>query len=395
MARDKTDRKKKSRRGSKKDKRRFQGGKLRERLKKGQERSRGRSKNIFIDGVDIKTWRPKDGPHIVDIIPYNAGKYDPLVEKGDDTYGFEYWVHNNVGPNNAWFMCPSEMFNKPCPVCEHRTKLRDEGAKDDVWKPLFPKRRNIYNIICYDRGEEDKGVMIWDVSFHYFEKPIMALSKKPGRGGKKSKDVDFADPYDKGKSINFTIEPAKSKNDYPEFLGHSFDDRDYEIDDDILDAATKIDEIVHRPDYEELEVAFFGEDKPSDEKSDTRRGKKKDKDKKVDLEELVDDVDDMDDMDDLEDFIEEHKLDVKIKSKDDEDDVKEKITEALKEKYGDDSGGGNDDEPTKKDIKKMDYDDLEGLVKEKELDIDMDDFDDDDDDDLKDLRKEVIDELDL
>jgi len=51
-----------------------------------------------------------------------------------------------------------------------------------------------------------------------------------------------------------------------------------------------------------------------------------------DLEELIDAIKEFDDMDDLEDFIEEHDLDIKIKKKDDEDDVKEKITEALEKK---------------------------------------------------------------
>jgi len=385
----------KSRRNKKKDKRKFQSSKLKERLKKGQERSSGRQKNIFSEGQDIATWRPKDGSHIIDIIPYYAGKYDSIVGEGDPTYSYEYWVHKNVGPNDSWYLCNTEMFNKPCPICEHRQKLREDGADEEVWKKLFPKRRNLYNVMCFDRGEEDKGVRVWDASFHYFEKHVMALSKKPGRGGKADKSIDFADPYE-GKSINFTIEPAKGKDDFPKFLGHAFDDRDYEIDDDILDDAVILDEITHRPTYDEVSLAYWGESGPDKKREKKKRDVDEDEpDNK--LEELVDEVDDMDDMDDLEDFIEEHDLDVKIKKKDDEDDVKEKIGKALAEKYPekDDDDDSDDDDITKKDIKKMDFQDLDDLIDDKDLDIDIDNFDDDDDDDLKKLRKEVIQELDL
>ncbi|GAH12103.1 unnamed protein product, partial [marine sediment metagenome] len=142
------------------------------------------------DELDIPIWRPKDGSHIVDVIPYDAGEYDPLVDAGDPTYTYEYWVHTNVGANNSMFLCPTEMFNDPCPICEHRQKLKEDGADDEVWSKLFPKRRNLYNIVCYDRGESDKGIQVWDVSFHYFEKLVMAISKKQDRRGGKPKTVN-------------------------------------------------------------------------------------------------------------------------------------------------------------------------------------------------------------
>lgn len=374
------------RKDKKKSKRKFQSDKLKERLKKGQERSAGRQKSVFKDTEEVPIWRPKDGAHILDIIPYLAGKHDPIVDPGDPTYSYEYWVHTNVGPNNSWFLCLSEMFNKPCPICEHRQKLREEGADEDIWKSLFPKRRNLYNIVCYDRGEEEKGIRVWDVSFHYFEKFIMALSKKPGRGGKASRSIDFADPY-KGKSINFNIEPPKGKDDFPKFLGHAFDDRGYEISEDLLDDAITLDEIVSIPDYKDVSSAYWGEEGPSKSSSKTKKSKDN-------LSDLLDELEECDDMDDFDDFIDDHNLDVKIKKKDDEDDVKEKIINALEEEYGEEK---KEDESkyTKKEVKKMDFDDLEDLIDEEDLDVDVDDFDEDDDDDIKKMRKEVIIELGL
>jgi hypothetical protein len=274
------------------------------------------------------------------------------------------------------------MFNDPCPICEHRQKLKEDGADDDVWSKLFPKRRNLYNIVCYDRGEADKGVQVWDVSFHYFEKLVMAISKKQDRRGGKPKTVNFADAED-GKSISFTIEPAKSKKDYPKFVGHAFDDRDYEIDDDVLEEVKTLDEIVEIPEYDEIDKAYWGDKDKRGKRGKPRKSKDKGDEDNDELADLIDDLDDCEDLDDLEEFIDEHDLDVKIKRKDDEDDVKEKITAALEEEHG-----GEEAEWTEKKVLKLKKSKLRALIDEYDLDIDPDDFDE-----REELAEEVWDEL--
>lgn len=361
------------------DKRKFQGDKLEKRVKTGQERSQSLQKNILKVEVDAVMARLRDGSHILDLIPYNAGAHDPLTEEGDPTYGFEYWAHPNVGPNNAMLLCPTEMYGDPCYICEHRERLRQKGADEDKWKPLFPKRRNLYNIICYDRGEEKKGVQVWDISYHYFEKFILAISKKQSRGGKKSKTINFAHPT-KGKSITFTIEPAKSKNDYPTYLGFTFDDRDYEIEEDTLDEAHVLDEIVHIPSEDEIKRAFLGKKGKDD-------GKGGDDDNE-ELQELTEELEGIDEYDDFKDFIEENDLDVKIKKKMDEDDMRDKVLDALQEKYEEEEGGGG--EHTAEDIRDMKKRKLLALIDDEDIDVDPDDAED-----TEELQDLIIEELDL
>lgn len=329
--------------------RKFQGEKLQERVKLGQERSQGKRRGIVNPDIDVSMWYPKDGSHIIDIVPYAAGSHDPLVEKEDPTYTFECWVHTRVGPNNnMMFLCMQEMYGKPCPICKHRQELRKEGADESIWKKLFPKRRNLYNIICYDKDEEKKGIQIWDISYHYFEKQVLAIARKPSRSGGKEKLINFANPIS-GKSVSFTIEPAKSKNDYPTYIGHRFDDRDYEIDDALLDSTITLDEAVVRPKYEDVETAYWNESKKNGGKSKDGKSKGKDKDKDEDKDEeladLIEEVEDLDDMDELEDFIEENDLDIRIKKKDDEEDVKDKIIDALEKKFGEEEENANNDIP--------------------------------------------------
>lgn len=379
--------KKKSRARSR---RRYQSDALKKRMKKSRERAQGGQRSI-IKG-DIPLWRPKDGYHIIDIIPYLAGKNDPQTEKGDPTYTLETHVHTNIGPDNLTMLCPARMYGDKCPICEHRDKLRERGAKEDEWKPLFPKVRHLYNVVCYDKGEEKKGVQVWDVPWFYSEKHLQALAERPARGGKR-REINFPDE-EEGKSITFNIEPAKSKNDFPSYVGWAFEDRDYSIDDDLLDAAFTLDEIIKIPKYDEISEAYWGKDKKR------RKADRDDDDEEnEELTEALEELEDLEDMEELEDFIEEYDLDVKIKKKDDEEDVKEKIQNALDDKFGetdeedeDEDDEEEEDEPeyTKKEIKKMKKKKLLRLIDDEDLDIDEDDWDD-----IDELKELVIEELDL
>ena len=234
--------------------------KLIQRIKEDQERRESSGRGIFKSGTGVTFWKPESGDHIVDIIPYSAGPSHPTVPEGEPAYNLRVRVHYGVGPGeDKSFLCVQETFREPCPICEHRLQLKNEGAEDDVWKSLLPKKRAVYNIICWDSTrEEEKGVQIWEVAEFYFQKHLDTLSKPPRRPGRNQEIVAFAD-IDEGKSISFTINPPKSRNDFKEFIGHTFVDRDYVIDDDQLESAHCLDQIIHIPTYKEVYEEYWGE----------------------------------------------------------------------------------------------------------------------------------------
>jgi len=43
----------------------------------------------------------------VDIIPYDVGKGNPRADKGVLYWERTFYIHRNVGPNNAWVICPA------------------------------------------------------------------------------------------------------------------------------------------------------------------------------------------------------------------------------------------------------------------------------------------------
>jgi len=211
---------------------------------------------------DIVFWSCKEGEHLIDIIPYLAGPNDPITKEGEPTYVLDIKVHQNVGPSEGVdFVCLAENFGRPCPICEHRKQLRSEGAEDELWKALYPKRRCIYNIICYDSAEEEeKGIQVWEVAWWFTERLFVELAKGPTvgrhrRGGDDLGFIPFADP-DEGRSIAFTRQGSGAQN--TSYLGHRFVERDYIIEDEILEKAWVLDELIYVPTYDEVYDAYWG-----------------------------------------------------------------------------------------------------------------------------------------
>src|SRR4030067_1887156 len=218
----------------------------------------GQFKNIFKDEFSNKLWKCGEGEHLLDIIPYPAGKHDPKSKEGEWGYLLDIWVHYGIGVNQDAYVCPARNYGQPCPICEYREEVRRQDDYDeDLVKELTPKRRSIYNIICYNsEKEESKGVQIFDSAHWFMEKHISSLAKTPARGVGKSTDsyIAFSDP-DEGKSISFTRKGTKRNS---EFLGHKFVDRNYIIPDEVLNTAFILDESINICSYDEIKNAFMG-----------------------------------------------------------------------------------------------------------------------------------------
>ena len=191
-------------------------------------------------------FKPKEGDHIIDIIPFLAGSNHPKVKEGEPCYNVDLFVHMNVGVNEDQIVCPSQTFGKPCPVCERKKYLQSIGEYDDDKNPLYASRRVLYYVVVYDDAKEEaKGVQIWHASHHLAEKQFVALSKNKRDGGYRS----FSDP-DTGKSIEFSIE---GKGRGTTYTGVQLVDRDEPISDDILDQCeVPLDEIIEVLSYDEI-----------------------------------------------------------------------------------------------------------------------------------------------
>lgn len=197
----------------------------------------------------------KEGQHIVDILPWEAGPDMPLDEQnipvtkeGDFDYVLDLWVHQNVGKMNLPFVCPYENFGMDCPICEY---IKANRLEKKEWNKKRAKRRAIY--LVWNRTspeDEKKGVMIFDVAHFFMEEKLEEIAKLPRGGGY----VTFSDP-DEGQSVCWTRKGSGAEN--TNYLGHRFIDREAPIPDSILEKTFALDQIINmHPSYEEIDKAF-------------------------------------------------------------------------------------------------------------------------------------------
>jgi len=220
----------------------------------------GRFPTIFIkenvpEGIEF--WSCKEGEHIADIIPFEAGpdmpfddKLKPITEEGDFDYVLDLFVHTNVGKMKKPYVCPYENFGKECPICEF---IKANRLDKEDWKKLVAKHRVVYFLWIHDsREEEKKGIQIFEAAHYFMEEKIEEIAKLPRGGGYEK----FSDP-DKGKSLAWTRKGSGMTN--TDYLGHRFITRESPIPNKILDQTFALDSIVNmHPSYKEIEKEFRG-----------------------------------------------------------------------------------------------------------------------------------------
>ena len=199
----------------------------------------------------VSFWKCKEDDHEIYIVPYIVGEQHPKLKEGKVDFVLDVFVHTKVGINEDSFICLNRTYREKCPICEHQAALKESGeADDDEIKALNPTRRNIFNIVCLDSSkDQEKGVQVWNVSQWLFTKPLEELAHKKRGGG----EIAYAD-LEEGKVISFRKKGSGMTN--TEYTAFEFKDRD-EIPDEVLDAAVCLDELIHKPTYEEVSEAFF------------------------------------------------------------------------------------------------------------------------------------------
>lgn len=246
-----------------------------------------------VDG-EVQFFSPAEGRNRINIIPYTIkSKNHPLVKKGefevgDKDYVMDIFVHRGVGPSEASVLCLKNTYGKPCPICEQSALLRKQGKEDEAGA-LKPSRRVFYNV--QDLKNPDV-LKVFEASHYLFEKELIDEARDDEEGG----FVDFADE-ESGKEIKFRCsKTSKGGFEFNEFKSFSFEDRDENIPDELLESAISFDEIMNVPTYEEAEKILYGRDEDEDsedeEDLDDEVPAKKSSKKAVAKDEDDDDADD-------------------------------------------------------------------------------------------------------
>jgi len=145
-------------------------------------------------GIGRYNTKKKDGNNFIRIVaPSSTGPF-----------AREIWKHDNVGANNATFLCLDKMFGKACPICDQIAELKASGADNDTIKELNPSRRFLLFVVdTTSRETEEEGPKWFDCPISIY-KAVCTLSKDKRTGEK----LDPTDP-DNGRDVEFVRNDGK------------------------------------------------------------------------------------------------------------------------------------------------------------------------------------------
>jgi hypothetical protein len=202
--------------------------------------------------------RQRDEVRKIAIIPYDvpADAKNPYKEEGGLHFERTFWHHANVGPNRDRVVCPAKTADLPCPICEYLAeRAKDSDLSDDErnkeWREIGAKERQLYNVFDYE--EPDKGVQVWEVSFHNFGK---TLEGKLDLANERNEYNYFADPRDgKVLFVSFKKDTIGS-NSYWKAASLDMEPRDEPLPKEILNGGHVLDHLLVLRSYESIYALF-------------------------------------------------------------------------------------------------------------------------------------------
>lgn len=222
--------------------------KTRERAERRKNAGGGLSTLNLSEGVEL--YKPEKGTAKFDILPYRVSvSTHPEVKEGDLWMERTYLAHRNVGPEEAFIICPRTI-GKKCPICEEYNRLKkDPDVDEEVVKALRAKERQLFNVLL----EGEDSPMILDISTFLFGQ----LLEQEIREGDDS-NASFAE-IKGGKTLKVRWDAKKmGKQEFVEASRIDFIDRGDLDEEEVLGAVQDLDKILIIHTYEEIEKMMTG-----------------------------------------------------------------------------------------------------------------------------------------
>lgn len=118
---------------------------------KRERQSSSRFASFALD--DFQTYSPKKGDNYIRVLPPTWD--DP------HHYGYDLWVHYQVGPDGGTVICPNKMKMQPCPICQAQMKFEAAGREDA--NDYKATRRVLVWLInrAEEQNQEKAGPFLW------------------------------------------------------------------------------------------------------------------------------------------------------------------------------------------------------------------------------------------
>ena len=219
----------------------------------------------------VHLFKPKEGVMLIDILPFKAGSGNPWAEEGRIHWERTFYVHRGLGANSDSYLCPRMNSKSRCPVCEHRLVLMKKGdpEMEERVKEMLPKQRQLFNI--RDLRDPDKGLQLWDISYHLFGKVLDARLRNSDEEDDWGRFFFIED----GLTLKVAmVEKSFGGFTYMEAETIDFKQRAKQYKDSVLERVFCLDHLLVEPSYDKLEKIYL-EGETADDDDDEPRGKKK------------------------------------------------------------------------------------------------------------------------
>ena len=233
--------------------------KLQDRQQKEQVFYR-RGSSLFISNIsNLKYYKTPTGANLIDIVPYTAGKNDP-IEPGDIAHKLVIYLHKGLSQTGEDIICMEKTFKGTrgkCPACQEYRRRVEACMSDEETKPFkvgaWP--RVLYNV--YDRLKPGDGLQVWNASSFLFQQYLDVIARRSSlsQGKQPENFIGFMDPSLDGRSIGFD---KQGKEELTKYIGVHFEERETEVPESILESAHVLDEIVAWPTFEQSYEEIWG-----------------------------------------------------------------------------------------------------------------------------------------
>ena len=222
----------------------------REELEKKDGES-GQRRSWINDAVDL--YKNRVGPNRLRVIP-------PLEAEELEYYGYEVWVHSQVGNNNDAFLCYSRMRGEACARCERQKDLWDDDF--DLAKQLYPTKRVLLWVQDLFDDEEPEKPLLFDCP-KTLAAEFLKRSEKKRKGKPTGVYIDPSHPTN-GRCVTYDyIAPVRAKKGQGGEPG-KYENVDLEseaapdLEESIMDELVPFEDCLNHHEYEELQEVDSG-----------------------------------------------------------------------------------------------------------------------------------------
>lgn len=241
-----------------------------------KHQSQGRSAFEVPPGINF--FKPKkSGTHDLDVVPFrvteNHNRFHSDLRYSSPGKWYPertFWVHYDVGINKATYCCSAKTFGKPCPVCDERSRLGLSPHPEDKVKLAAigePKERQL--ILIHDTEAPDKGLQLWEVSYHLFFKPLENWIRGVPEKSRPMYEAYFHPIRGMTIHVNCTEKPAGPKvKPFTEWLTHSMFARAEPLPEPVRNHGLDLDALPILMPYSKLKAILLGLDDGDDAPGD-------------------------------------------------------------------------------------------------------------------------------